>query len=65
MLGPADERMPGGATGRNPGRTRATSVEGFLAALSPESRELVLALRDVVRRTAPHAEESLLICTQA
>jgi hypothetical protein len=38
----------------------ATAVEAFLDALPPESRELVLALRDVVRRTAPHAEESLL-----
>jgi hypothetical protein len=38
----------------------ATSVAAFLNALPPESRELVLALRDVVRRTVPHAEESLL-----
>jgi hypothetical protein len=38
----------------------ATSVAAFLNALPPESRELVLALRGVVRRTVPHAEESLL-----
>jgi hypothetical protein len=38
----------------------ATGVEPFLDALPAESRELVLALRDVVRRTVPHAEESLL-----
>jgi hypothetical protein len=38
----------------------ATSVEAFLDALRPDTRQLVLALRDVVRRTAPHAEESLL-----
>ena len=35
-------------------------LKEFLDALPPESRELVLALRDVVRRTVPHAEESLL-----
>jgi hypothetical protein len=35
-------------------------LKAFLDALTPESRELVLALRDVVRRTAPQAEESLL-----
>jgi hypothetical protein len=34
--------------------------KAFLEALTPETRELVLALRDVVRRTVPHAEESLL-----
>jgi hypothetical protein len=38
----------------------ATGVEAFLDALPPERRELFLALRDVVRRTVPHAEESLL-----
>jgi hypothetical protein len=38
----------------------ATGVEAFLDALPPDTRQLVLALRDVVRRTAPHAEESLL-----
>jgi hypothetical protein len=35
-------------------------VKAFLDALPPETRRLVLALRDVVRRTVPHAEESLL-----
>jgi hypothetical protein len=35
-------------------------VKAFLEALAPESRELVLALRNVVRRTIPHAEESVL-----
>ena len=38
----------------------ATGVEAFLDALPPDTRPLVLALRDVVRRTVPHAEESLL-----
>src|SRR5262245_49863943 len=38
----------------------ATGVEAFLDALPPETRPLVLTLRDVVRRTVPHAEESLL-----
>ena len=38
----------------------ATAVAAFLNALPPESREIVLALRNMVRRTAPHAEESLL-----
>ena len=35
-------------------------VKEFLDTLAPRTRELVLALRDVVRRTVPHAEESLL-----
>jgi len=35
-------------------------VKAFLDALAPETGELVLALRNVVRRTVPHAEESLL-----
>jgi hypothetical protein len=35
-------------------------LKNFLDALPPETRKLVLALRDVVRRTVPHAEESLL-----
>jgi hypothetical protein len=39
---------------------RQADLKAFLDALPPESRELVLALRDVVRRTVPHAEESLL-----
>ena len=38
----------------------ATGVEAFLDALPPETRPLVLALRDVVRPTAPHTDESLL-----
>jgi hypothetical protein len=38
----------------------ATGVEAFLDAWPPDTRQLVLALRDVVRRTVPHAEESLL-----
>lgn len=37
-----------------------SSVEAFLDALSLDTRQLVLALRDVVRRTVPDAEESLL-----
>jgi len=35
-------------------------VEAFLDALAPDTRRLVLALRDVARRTVPHAEESVL-----
>jgi hypothetical protein len=35
-------------------------VKAFLDALAPATRQLVSALRDVVRRTVPHAEESLL-----
>lgn len=35
-------------------------LKAFLNALPPEIKELVLALRSVVRRTVPHAEESLL-----
>jgi hypothetical protein len=35
-------------------------LKGLLDALPAETRRLVLALRDVVRRTVPHAEESLL-----
>ena len=35
-------------------------LKAFLDALPPDTRQLVLALRDVVRRTVPHAEESLL-----
>jgi hypothetical protein len=37
----------------------ATGMEAFLDALPPESRELVLALRNRVRRSVPDAEESL------
>ena len=39
---------------------RQADLKAFLDALAPETRQLVLALRDVVRRTAPHAEESLV-----
>jgi hypothetical protein len=39
---------------------RQADLKAFLDALPPESRELVLALRDVVRRTVSQAEESLL-----
>jgi hypothetical protein len=35
-------------------------LKAFLDALSPETRQLVLALRNVVRRTVPEAEETLL-----
>lgn len=35
-------------------------LKAFLDALSPETRQLVSALRKVVRRTVPDAEESLL-----
>src|SRR5262249_37108401 len=38
----------------------ATGVEAFLDALPPDTRQLVLALRDVVRRIVPQAEKSLL-----
>jgi hypothetical protein len=36
------------------------SVKAFLGALAPETGELVRALRNLVRRAVPHAEESLL-----
>ena len=39
---------------------RQADLKAFLDALPPDTRQLVLALRDVIRRTAPHAEESLL-----
>jgi hypothetical protein len=39
---------------------RQADLKEFLDALPPDTRQLVLALRDVVRRTVPHAEESLL-----
>jgi hypothetical protein len=35
-------------------------LRGFLKGLPDPVREIVLALRDVVRQNAPHAEESLL-----
>ena len=36
------------------------NLKPFLDDLAPDTRQLVLALRDVVHRTVPHAEESLL-----
>ena len=39
---------------------RQADLKAFLDALPPDARQLALALRDVVRRTVPHAEESLL-----
>ena len=39
---------------------RQADLKKFLGNLSPEARKLVSALRDVVRRAAPNAEESLL-----
>jgi hypothetical protein len=37
-----------------------TSVETFLDALPPDMRQLVLVLRDVVRRNTPDAQESFV-----
>jgi hypothetical protein len=39
---------------------RTDDVRAHLDSLPPESREIVLALRDVVRRTVPDAEETVL-----
>ena len=39
---------------------REHDVQGFLDSLPPESRDVVTALREVVRRTVPDAEESVL-----
>ena len=39
---------------------READLRAFLDPLSPEAKQLVLALRNVVRRTVPQAEESLL-----
>jgi len=39
---------------------RQPDVRGFLDSVPPESRDVVTALREVVRRTVPDAEESLL-----
>jgi hypothetical protein len=39
---------------------RDAGLRAFLNGLSPETRELVLAVRRVVRRAAPAAEESVL-----
>jgi uncharacterized protein YdhG (YjbR/CyaY superfamily) len=35
------------------------TVDAYLEALSPERRDALLALRDLVRRTIPKAEESM------
>jgi hypothetical protein len=35
-------------------------LQAFLASIQPETRELAVALREVVRRSAPDAGESLL-----
>jgi hypothetical protein len=37
-----------------------SDVQGFLDSLAPESRDIVTAVREVVRRTVPDAEESVL-----
>jgi hypothetical protein len=56
----------GGGDGGSPvqqiGRLRVThpGVKAFLDTLHPETRKLVLALRNVVCRTVSHAEESVL-----
>jgi len=39
---------------------READFRAFLDGLSPEVRELVMALRKVVRRTVPQAQETLL-----
>jgi hypothetical protein len=39
---------------------RQADLNAFLDGLAPEIRQLVSVLRDVVHRTVPHAEESLL-----
>jgi hypothetical protein len=39
---------------------KQADLDAFLDALPPETRQLVSALRAVVRRTVPHAEEPLL-----
>ena len=39
---------------------RRHELQAFLASVPPESWDLVVALREVVRRSAPDAEESLL-----
>jgi len=46
------------ALGREAGA--ALDVRAFLVGLSAEHREIVLALRDVVRRMVPDAEETVL-----
>ena len=39
---------------------RIDDIRAHLDSLAPEFREIVLALRDVVRRTVPDAEETVL-----
>jgi hypothetical protein len=39
---------------------KPADVQAFLDGLSPATRPLVVALRDVVQRTVPHAEESVV-----
>jgi hypothetical protein len=39
---------------------RQADLKAFLDALSPETRQIVFALRNVVRRTVPQAEESVV-----
>ena len=39
---------------------RRHELQAFLASVPPEAREVAVALREVVRRAAPDAEESLL-----
>jgi hypothetical protein len=39
---------------------RRHELQAFLASVPPEAREVAVALREVVRRRAPDAEESLL-----
>jgi hypothetical protein len=39
---------------------KPVDLKAFLDGLSDETRQLVLTLRSVVRRTEPHAEESLV-----
>jgi len=46
------------APGREAGA--APDVRAFVVGVSAEHREIVLALRDIVRRTVPDAEETVL-----
>jgi hypothetical protein len=52
-------RSPDGPSGGQRPVTQG-DLKKFLDALPPEARQLVSALRDVVHRTVPHAEETLL-----
>jgi hypothetical protein len=40
---------------------KQADLKAFLDALCPDTRQVVLALRKVVRRTVPHAEEFLVL----